>query len=101
MLRFKGRFMCLMLTVFVLLTGCSHSESADLTMQFDKEGNYTGFSNISDLSKYKSVTALRDGCYVCKDNSYSGGRPCWTTQRLSRAAPAVLYSFMKMIHCPR
>lgn len=78
MLRFKGRFLCLMLTVFVLLTGCSHSESADLTMQFDKEGNYTGFSNISDLSKYKSVTALRDGCYVCKDNSYSGGRQSWT-----------------------
>ena len=59
MLRFKGRFLCLMLTVFVLLTGCSHSESADLTMQFDKEGNYTGFSNISDLQIQKRHCAAR------------------------------------------
>lgn len=63
------------LMILLLFSGCAETSNAALFSKLDSNGNYTGFSNLSE--NYTAEQAEKDGCYVRVNSKTVGGEQFW------------------------
>jgi hypothetical protein len=61
--------------ILLFFSGCGETSDAAFFSKLDSNGNYTGFSNLSE--NYTAEQAEKDGCYVRVNLKTVGGEQFW------------------------
>lgn len=59
----------------LLLSGCQKTSAVALLLEFDREGNYTGFMNLP--TQYSDEEAEKDGFYTRVNSEIVSGEQLW------------------------